>query len=463
MLVFRRTWVLASWLPLLSSACLVEAGDEAPVQLAKVASALTVDNTLDQNGIKTAHDAQVAIGAGTDHILAVWVSSANAQIVGQPFSTSASNDGTGGGTVFGEAPFKLKEYSTGTRKKSFPAMAWNHDKNQFLVVWQDDYSATDSDVWGAIIDDKGSLVPLTDNNGNARTNPFTINYDSDAEKMPTVTFVRIGNLGSFLVTYTRKVSAENRTALSSQWVDSNGNAGVVFDTVSSGVSQAASRPTSAYIATSTATQILFTWNDNKFGWAPMEFAHIDTQNTITSAVGLVAAANATPGGESYGLAWRTGDLKTAKINARIYPRGCYSTACATSSELMASNDTLKNLHAPVISAAYKGFGVFAGTEESTWRIRYRTIPVDASKSLDSVTLGCGGSLVSANGRSLGSSAGVIAAVTPPNVLAEPNVRQYMLYDSFCSTPATHAKERVVGINPKTPSDLLHFNVSMNGN
>ncbi len=462
MLDFRPKWVL-SCLPLLLGACLVEAEDEAPEQVAKVASALTVNNTLDQNGIKTAHDAQVAIGAATDHILAVWVSSANAQIVGQPFSTSAANDGSGGGTVYGQAPFKLKEYSTGTRKKSFPSMAWNHDRNQFLVVWQDDFSATDSDVWGAIIDDKGDRVPLTDDNGNSRSNPFTINYDTDAEKMPTVTFVRIGNGGSFLVTYTRKVSAENRTALSSQWVGASGNVGAVFDTVSSGVSETASRPTNAYIATSTATQILFTWNDNKFGWAPMEFAHIDTQNTIAGAVGLAAAANATPGGESYGLAWRTGDLKTAKINARIYPRGCYSTACATSAELMSSNDTLKNLHTPVISAAFKGFGVFAGTEESPWRIRYRTIPVDASKNLDSVTLACGGSLVSANGHSLGSPGGVIAAATPPNLLAEPNIRPYLLYDSFCSTPSTHAKERVVGINPKTPSDLLHFNVSMNGN
>ena len=129
---------------------------------------------------------------------------------------------------------------------------------------------------------------------------------------------------------------------------------------------------------------------------------------------------------------------------------------------LSSGGSVTNLHNPVISAAFTGFGVFAGTEEPTWHIAYKEIS-PASGSSGSITPNCAGALQSVNGRSLGSNGGLIAAVTPPNVLAESTIRQYLMYDSYCGSPTSYAKEMVAGVLPPTPSDVLSFNVSTNGN
>jgi hypothetical protein len=42
------------------------------VSAEEVTSANTVNNTLNEGGIKTAYNAQVAVGVASDHLLAVW-------------------------------------------------------------------------------------------------------------------------------------------------------------------------------------------------------------------------------------------------------------------------------------------------------------------------------------------------------------------------------------------------------
>jgi hypothetical protein len=443
----RATWMVCGGLSLLTGACLGTAEDTEG-DIDSVSERLTTVNTLDEKGVVTKYNAQVTVAATSDHIFAAWVSSGNAQVVGEPFSTAT-------GTPYGGKPSPgLTILSNTTRPKSFPAAAADPvNSNRALIVWQDDFSATDSDIWGAIVDDKGDLVPTN------TSNPFTINFDGDLEKMPTVTYVR--DADSFIVTYTRKVAAENRTALTTQWVSANGDVGGLVDAVSSGVSQTATPPTSAFV--SNQGMIMWTWNENKYGFAPIEFTVIDPslQFTVNGAQGIAAAGNPTPGADTYALAWRSGNNATAKIMGQILPNGCQAANCAQAPvTLISAGGSVTNLHNPVISAAHLGYGVFAGSEESVWKIKYKEMGGGLSGSLAAVTPTCPNppGLQSAGGHSLGSSGGVIAVVSPSNPINQSNLRQFLLYDSFCSTPA---KEMVAAPNADNVTDILNFNVSMN--
>jgi hypothetical protein len=453
-----RTLAAAALPLLLTTACAADLGGDAEglEDLEVVTGALTsVNNTLDANGFKTDFGAQVAIGGATDHVLAVWVGKTASnvpQIVGQSFAATGNQIGQ----VFGGVGRKLLAFSNTTRAKSSPAMAWDSSGNdKFLVVWQDDYSATDSDIWGAIIDDKGDLIPLP----NGKTNPFTINYDGDSEKTPAVTFVR--DVNSYLVTYTRKLSG--RTALSAQWVDAAGVASGLFDVIQSGVDQTF-RPSVAYCRFQNI--MMFTWNDNMYTFGDTNYP-TGPQNlvgtTIAGAKGLVAAAAAAPSAtKKYALAWLEGNNDTAVIKGRTLSQGCFSAACATTTTLIpAKTNGSTNLFNPVIAPAGMGFAVYAGSEQNPRRIKYASFG-GATGSSASVTADCAGALQSVGGRSLGSSGGVIAAAGLPNVQDETTTRSFLLYDSYCQSPSTYPKEMVSAVKPTDTTDIVSFNVSTNG-
>lgn len=420
------------------------------VSAEEVTSANTVNNTLNEGGIKTAYNAQVAVGVASDHLLAVWTAkdaAGHSQIVGQPFSTM--NGGT-----YGHTNPVLLSISNTTTTKSWPAAAWSTSDgfNRMLVVWEDDVSGTNSDIWGAILDDKGDFVV-----GTGLPNPFPINNDSDVEKMPTVTWVSTAQ--SFVVTYTRKIVSTGRVALTTQWVDAFQDIDTnLVDAVPSGVSQTATRPTTAFAG----GMILFTWNDNQYGWAPIEETIIPTVFSISGAAGIAAAGNDVSA--SYALAWHTGDTSTAKIWARVFPTACDAPSCANADvTVLAAGNGVTNIHYPAISAAGLGYGVFSGTEGTVWKINYTEV-APASGVNTSITPTCAGALLSSGGHSLGSSGGVFAAATAPNPLHDLTQRQFMIYDSFCGSPSSYAKEMVAGPNPSSPvSDVLNFNVSTNGN
>jgi hypothetical protein len=431
--------LIAAGLSLTLGACLGDPAGESLTGVEKVSSALT--NTLNENGVKTSFNAQVAIGAASDHVLAVWTakdSAGNPQIVGQPFGSST-------GDPYGSANPVLQVLSATPRPKSWPATAWDDNfENHFLIVWQDDKSSTDSDIYGAVVNDQGLLIPT------AGTNPFVINNDTDNEKMPTVTWV--SDYGEFLVTYTRKVNAQNRTALTSQYVSSDGTVDfTLMDAVPSGVRQTASRPTTAFLS---GGEILFTWNDNLYGWAPIEDAIIYSVNSISGAAGLVGASNDWV--NSFGLAWHTGNLGTSQIMAQVFPNFCEDPSCAAAAvNPMSAGGGVTNLHYPVIAAADQGYGIFVGTEQTTWHIEYAEVG-PASGSNGSVTPNCAGALQSQGGKSLGSSGGTIAAASAPNPLKVDQL-EFLMYDSFC---LQSAKELVAAPDPATPSNVLTFNVSM---
>jgi hypothetical protein len=442
-------------LPLLLASACADPGPDGDLEgevIESVSSAITLQtNTLDENGFKTDYNAQVAIGGATDHVLPVWVgkdSAGKPQIVGESFFNKD-------GTPFGDVPRQLHPYSTGTNPKSWPAAAFDDSgNNTILVVWQDDYSATDSDIWGAMVNDQGKLMPRP---GGA-ANPFHINFDGDSEKTPWVTYVR--DQGMFLVTYTRKSSAG--TALSAQWVDANGSAFGFFDLISSGVSQTASRPTTAYARNSFT--MLVTWNNNQFAFFDVVSPLGIVGNTITgnNVQGLVAAASTAPSVGKYALAWRDGDNGTSSVKTRVFSKGCFGLACAgAATSQISAGGAVTNVHQPALAAAGLGFAVYAGTEETPWRIRYAAFG-GASGTSTGVTPDCAGAQVSVGGHQLGSSGGVIAATGIPNVLEKTDVQSFLMYDSFCGTPASNPKELVSRVNPTNASDILNFNVSTNG-
>ena len=57
-----------------------------------------------------------------------------------------------------------------------PAVTYSATTNEFLVVWQHEYSATDSDIYGQLVADEGSLI------GSA----FAIAWTADVEGNPEV-------------------------------------------------------------------------------------------------------------------------------------------------------------------------------------------------------------------------------------------------------------------------------------
>jgi hypothetical protein len=390
---------------------------------------------LDESGLTPIHGAKVAVTGTHFNILTVFtVKDANGktQIAGQGFGP----DGKVWGTNIPEQGIHpvLTAYSSGDHAKSSPGAAFDIDGSpQFLVVWQDEYSSTDNDIWGAFATDDAKIF----------TPAFHINFDGDDEKSPSVIKVR-ENGSKWLVTYTRKHGST--TSLSGNWVHTDGTVEPLVDIVPSGIDAGATPPSASYAA-QFGGHILFTWNNNKLAFGDPFTLGLGTTLSIANATGITSASNSNNG--LLAATWRQGN----SIMVNTFPGGCGLLICATPTvTALTSSGGIQN---PVIAANNLGFGVFAGTlpasnKSIATRIITATGTLGATKS--AVNPVCGNAVVS--GGALGFP-GTIAAATFPDT---PTARQYVIYAGYCDKSPLDAKIQGVGIT-SDPNNVVQFNAT----
>ncbi len=387
---------------------------------------------LDENGLAPIHGAKVAVAGAHDHILSVFSvndASGKLQIAGEGFTDM----GTPFGTVTEMSHPKLNAYSAGDHEKSSPSAAWDIDGSpDFLVVWQDKFSSTDNDIWGAFVSDDGR--PLGPQ--------FIINFDGDDERSPSVIKVR-ENQSKWLVVYTRKHGTT--TALSGNWVRRDGTVEPLVDIVPSGVDAGATPPSASYIPQ--VGNILFTWNNNTLAFGDYINLGIGTALQVSNATGITSASNTNNGLAA--ITWRDGN----SIKAQTFPGGCALLICATPTRTMLTS--AGGIQNPVIAANGFGFGVFAGTlPASNKTIAMRMMLSDGTLGASSPAINpiCSGPVPA--GGALGAP-GTVAAATWPDT---PSAREYLIYAGFCDAAPLNSKVQVAAPT-WNPSDVLTFNVS----
>lgn len=102
-----------------------------------------------------------------------------------------------GGTAFGD----VFELSSGVDWLADPKVAFDADRNRFLVVWSQTYQNTwtDNDIWGR-------FVPLT--GPDPTEQPFTIGYTTNNEKEPSLALA--DGADEFLVVWTSETATGKR-------------------------------------------------------------------------------------------------------------------------------------------------------------------------------------------------------------------------------------------------------------
>jgi hypothetical protein len=428
----RSNVLLMSGASLLLAAC----GGPMDDEIEQVTSAVT----LDENHIVTNFGAQVAIGAGSSSLVAVW--SATDTTTGVNVPTMA-----GQGFSFSGAPGgvnqMLRSFSTTGRPVSSPAIAWDSTDvgDTFLAVWQDDYSTSDSDIWGALTTNDGKLVPGS---------PFIINFDSDVEKAPTVMWVP--DKQQFLVTYRR--THGSTTAISANWVSPFSGVSALSDIIATGIATSGTKPSTSLIVPS--GRFLLTYNENKyvFVWSS-DLTISGIVNTISNASGITGASNTSAG--SFGLTWRLGSGTSTTIKSMVFPANCTGPSCATSVATdLSAGGTVIGLNYPVIAPIAQGYAIYAGLlPASKKQIAVAEISVNGAfaQSNSALVPVCGG--VMATGYSMGQP-GSVSAATPTDLGSS---RSYLLYDTFCTAAPNVEKERVSAPAPANVADVLNFNTS----
>jgi hypothetical protein len=430
--------LLVSSLSLVLAAC--GPVDEDPGQGVEVVKSA---QTVNEGNFATGFGAQVGIGAGNISLIAAWqatdTSSNQPQIVeqGLNFNTSLALSVGGSSSL-------LRGVSTSGRPVSSPAVAYGStDVDMFLIVWQDDWSGTDSDIWGAFLTTDGKIVPGS---------PFTINFDGDLERTPTVVFVPMKQ--QFLVTYRR--THGSTTAISANWVSASAQITPLQDIVTSGVNNSltATKQTASLINASQA--VLLTYNENKYVFvATSTLALNGATTTVANATGIQSASNPSVG--SFGLAWKTGSGTSTKIQSMTYPINCLAPFCADAVVnlfTLSAGGSANGLNNPVISPLGMGYAVYAGYLPASLQF-LGVASVDQNghlfQSNSSIVSTCSGGLKS--GLSLGQP-GTVSAAAPTDTSA----RSYLLYDAECQT-AGFQKEWVVAPSPTDLDDFLLNNVS----
>jgi hypothetical protein len=394
---------------------------------------------LDDNGLVPIHGAKVAVTGTHAHIFTAFTvkdapgANGKIQIAGRGFTP----EGTPFGTFIDDPPThpKLHAYSSGPNEKSSPSVAWDVDGSpEFLVVWQDQYSSTDHDIWGAFVTDDGR--PYGD------AGAFHINFDSADERAPSVIKVR-ENGSKWLVIYTRKNG--NTTSLSGNWVHRDGTVEPLIDVVPSGVDAGATPPSASYI--SQFGNILFTWNNNQLAFGDYINLGLGTVLTVSNATGITSAANTNNGLAA--ITWRDAN----SIKARTFPGGCALLLCATPTRTLITNSG--GIQNPVIAGNGFGFGVFAGTlPASNKTIAMKMMLSDGTVGAGSGAVNpvCGGPVPA--GGALGAP-GTIAAATWPDT---PAAREYLIYAGLCDQSPLNSKVQVAAPS-WNPGDVLAFNAT----
>jgi hypothetical protein len=441
----RRYAVVALGMSVVLGACVGDPKDEETVE--------QVSSALSDVGFVTNYGAPAAVAAATQSLMSVWrgcqtgatgqkgscATGQNEEIVGEAFSQS--------GVPFGTPPDvgQSRIYTAGDRLKSSPAVSNHTDLGWYLVVWQQDWTTTDSDIKGRVVTDDGRPV----------TEEFWINSDLDNEKAPTVTFIR--DAGKWLVTYRR--THGSTTAITGSLVDtagnifdSHGNPGLFEDLVASGVSTSATKHTTSF--SSVTGGVLLTWNDNKFAFSDFESFPIGPTSTISGATGIVGAFNEVQ--SQFAVAWREGSGTGTKVRTRTLPPGCTTTSCATAAVTVITPPSGANgLNLPLIAANGRGFGIMAGTLPATTKhIVLTTVDSNGLLGLSngSLTPTCGGSLQ--GGGSLGLI-GTVAVATPKN---DALAREFLVYNAFCGTSPNTNKIQMASA-PTNVFDTANFKVS----
>ncbi|HEX2880719.1 MAG TPA: hypothetical protein VHO25_14405 [Polyangiaceae bacterium] len=389
----------------------------------------------------TNHGAQVAVTEATDHINTAWVGMVDGvtQIVGEAFSNTT-------GQPFGTppAPGSLI-YTTNSRTKSNPSIAWDHqDSYTALIAWQEVVSSSDNNIRGQIVGD----------DGRTQGSNFTISSTGQTfrERSPWVIVVPTPQGNKWLVTYTRRypVGGSFAVALSTTLVSTGGTPEAFRDVVASGVSESASRPTAAYDNSTGA--ILFTWNDNKFVFvnSVSDYTYREPIQTVNGANGIVAASNEFMG--SYAVAYRVGSGTSATIHGRPFRWGCSALSCSPDTTVISAGGSITNLTNPVIAPVGTAFAIYSGKTLSNNAVGRITLAKmdDFGAVVQTVT-----NVNPACSQALQGTIGSPSTMAAATKRGESEDRTFLIYGSFCNT-----RNRIVG-SGRLPdiTQNLAFNVS----
>jgi hypothetical protein len=141
--------------------------------------------------LNSAMNAHVAYAATADQYLVIWE---NGGLAGSSIQAQVYDwNGAPNGTIFDVVPFAP---SVSAAPPEQPDLAYNHSRNEHLVVWQQKPSGGDYDVYGRRVKMAGGAGVL----GNA----FPIATSADEEVTPAVAAIpTVPNQGQYLVAWER--------------------------------------------------------------------------------------------------------------------------------------------------------------------------------------------------------------------------------------------------------------------
>jgi len=134
----------------------------------------------------------ISFDTTNERFLAVWRdyrSNTNYDIYGQFINENGSLYPTPGDTT---ANFPV---STASNYQEWPSLAYDSDNSRFIVVWQDNRSGTNDDIYGQLINADGTYYPTPSDT----TSEFPISTNTNSQREPSVAFDSINN--RFLVVW----------------------------------------------------------------------------------------------------------------------------------------------------------------------------------------------------------------------------------------------------------------------
>jgi hypothetical protein len=395
---------------------------------------------LNESTFVTTFGAQVAIASSDDSVIAAWQAVDTSQhntptivaqgLVGANLCPALSMDG--------RHPL-LHGVSSTQHPVSSPAVAFSSNGTtgtEFFLVWQDNPSGTNGDIWGVFLTTDGKLVAPA----------FHINNDSDNETTPTVLWSP--RVGKFLVTYRR--THGTTTAITANWVTSGGSVSGKQDIIASGVSKNGTKPTVSLVSANEA--VLITYNENKYEFVnEVTLALNEPTITISGAKGIQGTANVDLA--SFGLAWSTGTGSATQIMSKTFPNGCFESWCADSAVAVITNGYGNGLTNPVISPFGGGYAIYSAYLPTSWQYLGAAV-VDET-----------GSFVESDGAMVPNCSGGLKAGyswgTPPTMAAtaaSSSDSSLLLFDAECAT-AGYPFEWVMATPPSDFYGFFATNVS----
>jgi hypothetical protein len=147
-------------------------------------------------GLDACSNPAVAYSSTSDRYLATWQYSG---LVGSSIQAQAyDSSGTPDGGIFDIVPY------TTTLRPEQPDLAYNRSRNEFLVVWRQEYSPTDHDIYGR-------RVKMTGGAG-VQGNAFAITTSTNDDDTPAVAAIpTVPNEGRYLVAWESSQDVRART------------------------------------------------------------------------------------------------------------------------------------------------------------------------------------------------------------------------------------------------------------